>query len=250
MPFTFSHPAAVLPLTYLPKRWYSLTGLVIGSTTPDFEYFIRMRGSSFYSHTWSGAFWFDLPLAIILAFAFHEVVRNHLIDNLPANIKARVWEFKNFDWTLYFGSNFVIIMLNCLVGIASHILWDGLTHEGGLFVQHSEGLRKSIEIAGYTLPVYYLLQHISTVTGGIAILYAFLQWPKSKVIDQPPIFRFWLFISLIAIVIIVTRFAMGKGNYDLGDRICVIIAGFLIGLVVVSFLQNLNQRNIGVSERT
>ncbi|WP_113654854.1 DUF4184 family protein, partial [Pedobacter namyangjuensis] len=30
MPFTFSHPAIVLPLTYLPKKWFSLTGLVIG----------------------------------------------------------------------------------------------------------------------------------------------------------------------------------------------------------------------------
>ena len=27
MPFTFSHPAIVLPLTYLPKQWVSLTGL-------------------------------------------------------------------------------------------------------------------------------------------------------------------------------------------------------------------------------
>jgi hypothetical protein len=42
MPFTFAHPAIVLPLKHLPKRWYSLTGLIIGSMTPDFEYFIRM----------------------------------------------------------------------------------------------------------------------------------------------------------------------------------------------------------------
>ena len=39
MPFTFSYPAIVLPLTYLPRRWFSLTGLIIGSLTPDFEDF-------------------------------------------------------------------------------------------------------------------------------------------------------------------------------------------------------------------
>ncbi|WP_220463965.1 DUF4184 family protein [Adhaeribacter radiodurans] len=41
MPFTFSHPAIVLPLTLLLRKWYSLTGLVIGSLTPDFEYFYQ-----------------------------------------------------------------------------------------------------------------------------------------------------------------------------------------------------------------
>ena len=41
MPFTFSHPAAVLPLRLLPRHWFSLTGLVIGSMVPDFEYFLR-----------------------------------------------------------------------------------------------------------------------------------------------------------------------------------------------------------------
>lgn len=29
MPFTFSHPAIVLPLTYLSNKWISVTGLVI-----------------------------------------------------------------------------------------------------------------------------------------------------------------------------------------------------------------------------
>lgn len=83
MPFTFSHPAIVLPLAFLPKKIISITGLIIGSLTPDFEYFIRMKLSSEYSHTISGVFLFDLPLGIILTFLFHGIVRNKLIDNLP-----------------------------------------------------------------------------------------------------------------------------------------------------------------------
>ncbi|HYM92834.1 MAG TPA: DUF4184 family protein, partial [Chitinophagaceae bacterium] len=80
MPFTFSHPAAVLPLNYVSKKYVSLTGLVIGSMTPDFEYFLRMRDRSYYSHTWKGVLWFDLPLAIILASIYHGMVRDVLID--------------------------------------------------------------------------------------------------------------------------------------------------------------------------
>jgi hypothetical protein len=56
MPFTFAHPAVVLPGGYLPKQWLSLTGLVVGSRTPDFEYFFRWRVLSLYSHTLAGIF--------------------------------------------------------------------------------------------------------------------------------------------------------------------------------------------------
>jgi len=36
MPFTFSHPAIVLPLTKARLK-LSATGLIVGSTIPDFE---------------------------------------------------------------------------------------------------------------------------------------------------------------------------------------------------------------------
>lgn len=75
MPFTFSHPAIVLPITRLPNRFVSATGLIIGSLTPDFEYFLRLNLHSAYSHTIAGVFWFDLPLGIILAFLFHLIVK-------------------------------------------------------------------------------------------------------------------------------------------------------------------------------
>ena len=102
MPFTFTHPAIVLPLTFLPRKWYSLTGLVVGSLTPDFEYFLRMRIESNYSHTLSGLFWFDLPLGILLTFIFHNIVRDNLYDNLPFIFSSRLIKFKEFNWNNYF----------------------------------------------------------------------------------------------------------------------------------------------------
>lgn len=102
MPFTFSHPAIILPLTYLPKKWFSLTGLVIGSLTPDFEYFIRMRIKSDYSHTIEGLFWFDLPLGLLIAFIFHNIVRDSLFDNLPTFLNSRISKFKQLKWNEHF----------------------------------------------------------------------------------------------------------------------------------------------------
>src|ERR1700712_1533317 len=89
MPFTLAHPAIVLPLRKLPKHWYSLTGLIIGSITPDFEYFIRMRVQSIYSHTLWGLFWFDIPLGLLLTFGYLSFIRDGLVDNLPPALNRR-----------------------------------------------------------------------------------------------------------------------------------------------------------------
>ena len=135
MPFTFSHPAIVLPMTFLNRKWFSLTGLVIGSMAPDFEYFLRMKTSSNYSHTIAGIFWFDLPLVIILSFIFHNIVRNCLFDNLPVPLRLRVSTFKQFDWNKYFQKNWLIVIISILIGPFSLIFWDGFTHQHAYFVE-------------------------------------------------------------------------------------------------------------------
>ena len=50
MPFTFAHPAIVLPFYKKPK-FFSMTTLIIGSMSPDFEYFLRVKIKSDMSHT-------------------------------------------------------------------------------------------------------------------------------------------------------------------------------------------------------
>ena len=52
MPFTPAHPAIVLPL--IRSRYFSATGLIIGSLSPDFEYFFKMSVDSIYSHSKGG----------------------------------------------------------------------------------------------------------------------------------------------------------------------------------------------------
>ena len=115
MPFTLSHPAIVLPLA-LKKLRLSATGLIIGSLTPDFEYFIRMKDWSRYSHTWPGLFWFDLPLGVLLCFIYHLVVRNSFFDNLPPFLRKRVVVYKKFNWIEYFLKNWLIVCISVLIG--------------------------------------------------------------------------------------------------------------------------------------
>jgi hypothetical protein len=233
MPFTFSHPAAILPLTYLPKRWTSISGLVIGSLAPDFEYFLRMRVYSSYSHTWTGILWFDLPLAIILAFTFHLHVRNSLIDNLPSFLAKRFLVFKDFNWTQHFKDNFFVVIVSVLFGVATHIIWDNFTHEHGLFVQTYDGLQNTFNVAGHSIVTYKLLQHSSTIVGGLIILYALFQLPIDNNFQrQKSIFRFWFLVGVITFVVVVGRLLTGLDYKLYGNVIVTGITGGLLGLVV------------------
>ncbi|AIK36171.1 hypothetical protein BG07_3819 [Bacillus pseudomycoides] len=50
MPFTFAHPAAVIPFCK-KQRYVSVTALVLGSMVPDFEYFLHFRPYGVIGHT-------------------------------------------------------------------------------------------------------------------------------------------------------------------------------------------------------
>jgi len=236
MPFTFSHPAIVLPLTFLPRQWFSLTGLVIGSLTPDFEYFLRMKVQSTYSHTISGLLWFDLPMGILLAFIFHNIVRDSLFDNLPTILKSRLTKFKQFDWNKYFNKNWFVVKISVLIGSASHIFWDGFTHNHGYFTQAIPALTNTVELFGRQVLTFKILQHSSTLLGGIIIAFAlFKLTPDKNILGQLNI-NYWSILTTLTLSIIAVRLLNGL-NYKLyGDIIVTAISAGLISLILTPWL--------------
>lgn len=127
MPFTFSHPAIILPLKQVKPRWFSLTGLAAGSMAPDFEYFFKVHGTSTISETFIGIFVFNLPVAIGISLLFHEVVRDPLIRHLPRPFDRRFSGFLNFNFLKYVKQHPWIFILSCLIGVLSHLALDFLT---------------------------------------------------------------------------------------------------------------------------
>ena len=232
MPFTFSHPAIILPLTYLPKKWFSLTGLIIGSLTPDFEYFIRMKIKSDYSHTIEGLFWFDLPLGILLGFIFHNIVRNTLLDNLPKIIKSRFTQLMEFDWNAYFKKNWFVVIVSILIGAFSHLFWDSFTHNHGYFVENIPTLRKTINILGMEIPILKILQHSSTLIGGFIILLSIYKLPKVEVKTNTINLTYWKILIGLTFLIIVLRFINGLEIREYGNVIVTGISAGLIGLIL------------------
>jgi len=236
MPFTFSHPAIILPLRYLPKSWFSLTALAIGSLTPDFEYFIRMKVKSDYSHTLSGIFWFDLPLALLLTFLFHNLIRNLLFQNLPTVIKNRILIFTNFDWNMYFKRNWLIVIISLLIGIFSHIFWDAFTHQHGYFVMQIDSFKNTIAIFGREIPFWKIAQHSSTLIGTIIMLFAFSKLPKSFYPKTSISKLYWSGVILFTITILLIRFILNPKAFNIGNLIVSFIASFLISITVIPLI--------------
>ena len=238
MPFTFSHPAIVLPVTYLPKKWYSLSGLIVGSMTPDFEYFIRMKDYSKYSHSWGGLFWFDLPLGLLLIFIFHNVVRDILIGFLPFSLNIRFSSFSKFNWNKYFRHNILVVLFSLIIGIASHLFWDSFTHNGGYFAEAIPYLREPVNILNHQVSGATILQYASSIIGGIVLLMVVFKLPEGYNTKQDNILNFWLLISLVMISVVNIRLYLDTvlNHHKHEDIIVTMISGAFIGITALSFL--------------
>jgi len=243
MPFTFSHPAIVLPLNRLNQKWISLTALVIGSLTPDFEYFIRMRVVSIYSHTSLGMFWFDLPIGLLLIILYNRFIKNKAIDRLPLYLNQRLSGFKD-DRPEYLGANFFVLLFCLLIGVASHIFWDSFTHPTGYFVKHSHLLSHKIIIKHFPIPFYSILQQLSSITGALIIFYAISKLTPEKATTVKGSIAYWVKIMVISIGIVAIRFAAGLQLYNYGDVIMSEISGLLIGLLMVSIITPAQQSDL------
>lgn len=235
MPFTFSHPAIILPLKKLPKKYISMTGLIVGSIAPDFEYFLRMKSK--YSHTMSGILWYDLPIGIFLAFLFHNLIKEALINNMPLFFEARFIDLRNFNWNSYFKKNWYIVIISIIIGICSHILWDGFTHRTGHFVKMFPVLESSVKLFGTKIPIYRGLQHISTLIGGIVVIKVVINLPPDpNCIFQKGKYKYWFFLIVSTPIIMFYGLSKRIPYYSLWHVIVNFITAFLISLILTSFI--------------
>jgi hypothetical protein len=235
MPFTFSHPAAVLPLTSR-KLKLSATGLIIGSMAPDFEYFLRMTDRSRFSHTLTGAFWFDLPIAILLCFLYHLIVRNPLFDNLPPFLKERMIIYKKFQWDRYFSGHWIIVCFSILIGVFTHLLWDDITHETKFFVQKQPELSNLMHVGTVNLAGYNFLQFASSLFGGLIVIIAILTLKKHPYVHKEIDYKYWALVIIIFLCIMGMRFFAGLNIHDHRPVIVSMISGLIIALILTPIL--------------
>ncbi|OGX83766.1 DUF4184 family protein [Hymenobacter glacialis] len=244
MPFTLFHPALILPLRRLPKRWVSLTGLVAGSMAPDFEKFGKMKALNYYSHTWLSLLYFTLPVGLVLSFVFHAVVRNPLMQHLPEPVRRRLRGYRRFDWRRHFVKHYPAVVASVLLGGASHLLWDGLTHRQGPFARQLPFLDTHWSLGPVRLPGFMVL---SVVTSLVALGYmAHMLWqlPKARRLPTPaPGFRlYWPAAALLTAGIIAVRVVAFGTTGNSWDIAVTVLSAFLLSLVLTPLLGKLGRR--------
>lgn len=240
MPFTFSHPAVVLPFGIKQTKYIDLTALVIGSMAPDFEYFLHFRPIQIVGHTLYGQFYFSLPIILILAYVYHYLIKEPIITNLPKPYCNRYYYLAKKDWKINSLFRFIVFCYSALIGAFSHIGWDSFTHETGYFVTKFSALSSSINIANFNIPIYKILQHGSTLLGFIVIIIYILAIQDKKALDYVKIknlnkVKFWAGVFFINIITIVFIFLL-LGNFTLGRAIITTINGIFIGVVIMSVI--------------
>ena len=167
MPFTLSHPAAIAPIRSIARRaGLPLAALAVGAMAPDLEFFLWLRPKSTWSHSLIGLVGFCLPMGLLLVLAWETLVRAPLRDllALPEAAEDRSRLARRPVWWSRAAAA-------VLLGAATHLLWDGLTHAGGWGEKLIPALgTAALVVRGHGVPWYNLLQHASTVAGGLLVL--------------------------------------------------------------------------------
>jgi len=193
-----------------------------------------MADKRIYTHSWSGVLWIDTPLALLLTFLFHFVVRNHLINNAPISFQRRLNRYTYFNWFSYFKKRWSIIIICVVIGICSHLIWDGFTHESGYFVQHLPFLLASVPVGSFRLEVPMLLQVLSSMMGALVVYYALWQLPVNKNITiNTNYLNFWKKVSVVSVIIFSIRLSFGI-SHEIEDLVIPAISAFLFALVLMS----------------
>ncbi|MFJ1938229.1 DUF4184 family protein [Kitasatospora sp. NPDC088160] len=166
MPFTLSHPAAVLPLLRAAGERGPLvaSALVAGSMAPDVPFFAEsllpgVYGHGGLTHRWWAVPTLDVAIAGALVAGWHGLLRAPLVALLPDR-----WAGAAEALTVRrpagagAGAGAAWFAASAAIGAATHVGWDAFTHEGRLGVRLLPVLDREVA----AVPLYSALQYGSS----------------------------------------------------------------------------------------
>ncbi|GAB6900969.1 DUF4184 family protein [Kineosporia succinea] len=209
MPFTGSHPAAVLPL--LGTRLVP-SALVIGSMTPDLVYYVPLPESarwpvSHHTHTVAGIFGLDLVLGLAAFVVWQALIAPLAVAVAPGALRDRLAALP-VSLRHHVGSvNAVaLVVVSQLIGTVTHVLWDEFTHPQRFGTRHVPWL------AQWHGPLegYHWAQYGSGVFGLLAIGWVLARWWRSAPVRPRSSFLTVRAAALIRVAVVVST-VVGAG---------------------------------------
>jgi Domain of unknown function (DUF4184) len=200
MPFTFAHPAAILPLRR--SRFLQTVPLIIGSMVPDAPYFFppRLARSFIETHTLYSSLTVDLPLGVALL-----ILTLFLREPLTVLLGARArWVcLRSIERFYERPLHWPIALFSILIGSWTHIAWDSFTHETGWTTERVTALSAPVSILGWNTETAHLLQYLSSIFGLLLLAFWFrglvARVPASVGRDQSRPGARWLLLASIAV---------------------------------------------------
>lgn len=129
----------------------------------------------------------------------------------------------NFDW-----SNFTHFM-------------DSFTHDHGYFVQAIPALQNSVDFLGRQIPMLKILQHSSTLLGGLVIAFAIYKLPTNELKNERINLKYWAILAGLTLTIIMIRLFSGLDFKQYGNVIVTAISAGLISLIITPWLTRLKE---------
>jgi Domain of unknown function (DUF4184) len=200
MPFTFAHPAAILPLRR--SRFLQTVPLIIGSMVPDAPYFFpwRIARHVWDTHTIVSSFTIDVPLG--MAFLVATLLLKEPLTIL-LGARARWICLRSIERFNARPLHWPIAVFSILIGAWTHIAWDSITHQTGWTAERVAALSAPVSIFGWETETSHLLQYLSSVFGLVVLALWFRSLAKqvpATVMEQPRPRARRLLLALIGIV--------------------------------------------------
>jgi len=175
MPWTFAHPAAVLPFWRRCPRYLSFPALIVGSMSPDLGYYFNQFALASFAHTFSGTLLLCLPSGLTLLVLLYAL-RNPICLFVPEPHRGALTEVSRSFGRMGF-LRLATISLSVLIGSWTHILWDSFTHNERWASNYFALLREPLfQVGGSAVHGYQVLQHLSTVVGLFLLAASYWVW--------------------------------------------------------------------------
>jgi hypothetical protein len=246
MPLTFAHPAAILPFSRKSK-YINFSAMVIGSMSPDFEYFLRGQPMGEIGHTFTGFVYYNLPLVALVYFIYHIFVHHTLLSHLPVFLQDTYITRPDANKTL----KLVVFIYSALFGMLTHVVWDSFTHINGFMVLKFPSIfTNTYNIYGLHIPLYKFLQHGSTILGIISIIaYLYLRSLSQRQtysnVHTKNKFIFWSVLIILTILSVLLWYLINDVSIKIyGIMVVRIIDSSLISLLFISLFLKYRQRKM------
>lgn len=235
MPFTLSHAVLAPPIAKLTGNRLPIAALAIGTMTPDL-YRLLVETEILLNHQWQGIIYPDLLVGLLFCFLWYCLYRPMLFKFLGVSKPLNIHSFSTFCKFL------LSMMIAIIVGTATHIIWDGLTHLDFRTFAFHEFLAQSVLILNHEYPMHKVLQ-----IGCSAIALPFLIWMglhyffkyqiKQSSNNKAQIFSYFLFVSsffsgCIYYIYFAKKISFSTQDTDLYHLIGFFIKGFTQGSII------------------